>query len=95
MAVELTIIRPDLFPTGTKVKAFKLPVPLPGELIKRNVGSPANWTPALVEAFEATAEAGKLLFAAAIEKQPYILWANVGGEDRYLQVRATPQVEVV
>ena len=92
---SLVISRQDLYPAGTKVKAFKRGAPPVGELQKRNSGNPENWKPALTKEAEATVSSeGKLEYTIGSgagevpEGVPLLLWAEVGGGDVFLAARA-------
>ena len=82
--------RADIFPPGTKVRAFTVPKPEPAELEKLK-GSPATWrygsAAGLAEVGEAEVDANcKLEFGDGVltTGQKYVLYAKVGEADRYL-----------
>lgn len=86
---NLILTRADLFPVGTKVKAFTVPATVAGE-IQKQVGSPATWRPPLAQFTEATVDANSNLELIALESgQRYLLWAEVNGRDVYLTVVGT------
>lgn len=93
---SLTIKRPDLYPNTTVVKAYVLAQPRGGELeIRNRTGDPASWKPALVEKAKATAGSESVAFTIGSgaeevpSETPLLLWAEVGGVDRYLHVRSS------
>jgi hypothetical protein len=91
------ISRADLYPAGTKVKAYTLPALLPGEYLKGLSGDPETGTLKLTKLVEVTADAstGALtLETSIVEGQPMLLWAEVGSKDVYLQTRASKQTEL-
>lgn len=96
---ELVVNRADVFPTGTKVKAFTLPAMLPGDFMRRlqqsGVPNPGSAPWSLTEFGEFTTAAnGKTTVTSAVVGQPYLLAAEVEGEWRYIRARATVAVEV-
>jgi hypothetical protein len=81
MAVALKVNRSDRFPIGTVVSVYP----------KRNRifgGKPAGT--AITSA--TVAADGSLTFTGLTEGEPLILWAEVGGEHRYLGSEAPPPV---
>jgi hypothetical protein len=86
--------RQERYPAGTKVKAFAIPVPRIGEMLRRNTGNPETWKPALTKLAEAEVSAeGVLTFTIGTGAgevpagKPTLLWAEVGGKDAYLETR--------
>lgn len=83
--MALTIARSDLYPVGTNVKAFALPKRMQGMGAYRPVGEPSGV--AVFAEAAVVGATGELTFGGLIPEEPYILWANVGGQDRYLFAR--------
>lgn len=92
----VVINHPELYPGATVVKMFALPTPRPGELLK-NTGDPEGWKPTLTKLGTITASAGVLTITIGVganelpSGKPALLWAEVGGKDVYLSIRA-PEV---
>lgn len=90
----VVINHPELYPGTTTVKMFALPTPRPGELTKNNTGDPEAWKPTLVKLGTMAAVAGVLTFTIGTganelpSGKPALLWAEVGGKDVYLTIRA-------
>lgn len=87
--------RQDLYPVGTVVNAYSLPVPRPGGLFDRNSGNPENWKAPLTKVATATVDSeGKLTYTVGSGAgemptgKPILLWAEVSSKDVFLQVRA-------
>lgn len=83
-----TVSRPELYPAGTVVRFFRVPVPPQGELLKNNTGNPESWKPALAKVGEATVAADGTL-AVTGAGGPVLCWAEVGGKDVFLRAEGT------
>ena len=85
------------FPAGTTMTVFTLPTPRPGELLRFVTGNPESWAAPVLTKVSAPVVAADGSLSVAIgsaagelpQGKPALCWANVAGEDRYMQLRSS------
>jgi hypothetical protein len=83
------------FPAGTTMTVFALPTPRPPELLRFVTGNPESWAAPVLTKVAAPVVAADGSLPVAIgsaagelpQGKPGLCWANVAGEDRYMQIR--------